>query len=183
MMTSENQSLDELYLDWLYDQVGIVRNTNPLRSHWLLTAQLLQKEYVWFVPNDDNRVADGLDLREEFFQVTGTQGDQQWIEMGCSVLEMLVALCRRIGFESVHDSYYWFWKILDNLHLGDFVDDAYSDDVAVTVDAAFTAVIERTYSRSGEGGLFPLKHTSQDQRKVEIWYQMSAYLLENSDEY
>lgn len=182
MMTSD-KSLDERYLEWLYSLVGIVRNANPLRSHWLLTAQLLQKEFFWSVPNDDNRVADGLDLRVEFVEDTDTECDQEWMELGCSVLEMLIALCRRIGFESIHDSYYWFWKIMENLHLGGYVDDAYNDDVALTVDLVFTTVIERTYDSSGQGGMFPLKRSNQDQTMVEIWYQMSAYLLENSDEY
>ena len=39
--------------------------------------------------------------------------------------------------------------------------------------------VERRYKRSGEGGLFPLKNAAKDQRKVEIWYQLSSYLLEN----
>jgi hypothetical protein len=28
------------------------------------------------------------------------------------------------------------------------------------------------------GGFFPLTHPNDDQRKVEIWYQMNAYLDE-----
>jgi hypothetical protein len=182
MMTSD-KSLDERYLEWLYSLIGIVRNNNPRRSHWLLTAQLYQKEFLWYVPNDDNRVADGLDLREEFINCTGAERDRTWLEEGCSVLEMLIALCRRIEFESVHDSYYWFWKIIENLHLQGFVDEEYSDDNQLAVEDIFNTVIDRTYDSNGDGGLFPLKHPNQDQRRVEIWYQMSAYLLENSNEY
>lgn len=181
-MISE-KSLDERYLEWLYSIIGIVRNANPRRSHWLLTAQLYQKEFIWSIPNDDNRLADGLDLRDEFVQTTGAECDHAWLGEACSVLEMLVALCRRIDSESVHDSYYWFWKIIDNLHLGSFVDDNYSDDVQLAVEDTFNRVLDRTYDANGDGGLFPLKHPNQDQTKVELWYQMSAYLLENSTEY
>jgi hypothetical protein len=37
----------------------------------------------------------------------------------------------------------------------------------------------RLYTTSGYGGLFPLEEPKEDQRKVEIWYQMMAYLGEN----
>jgi hypothetical protein len=46
------------------------------------------------------------------------------------------------------------------------------------VDEALSALIYRTYDRDGTGGLFPLTHPEEDQRKVEIWYQLNAYLLE-----
>ena len=29
-----------------------------------------------------------------------------------------------------------------------------------------------------DGGLFPLKFVKQDQRFVELWYQLNAYILE-----
>ena len=40
-------------------------------------------------------------------------------------------------------------------------------------------IIDRGYSRRGVGGLFPLKYSKNDQRKVELWYQMHSYLIEN----
>jgi hypothetical protein len=33
----------------------------------------------------------------------------------------------------------------------------------------------------GSGGLFPLKNPQQNQRTTEIWYQMNAWLMENSN--
>ena len=33
--------------------------------------------------------------------------------------------------------------------------------------------------QDGFGGLFPLKHAKKDQRKVEIWYQLQNWLMEN----
>ena len=32
---------------------------------------------------------------------------------------------------------------------------------------------------NGTGGLFPLKRPRVNQRRVEVWYQMSEYLMEN----
>jgi hypothetical protein len=34
---------------------------------------------------------------------------------------------------------------------------------------------------NGTGGLFPLKMPKVNQRRVEIWYQMSAFIEENFD--
>jgi hypothetical protein len=41
-------------------------------------------------------------------------------------------------------------------------------------------VIWRTYDRRGHGGLFPLQRSNRDQRRVEIWYQLSEYLLQDT---
>ena len=40
-------------------------------------------------------------------------------------------------------------------------------------------VIDRDYDASGFGGIFPLRRPAEDQRKVELWYQAAAYILEN----
>ena len=39
--------------------------------------------------------------------------------------------------------------------------------------------LNREYDKDGTFGLFPLKNPKKDQRKVEIWYQMMAYIIEN----
>jgi hypothetical protein len=39
-------------------------------------------------------------------------------------------------------------------------------------------VTDRRYATNGAGGLFPLQNAEQDQRKIELWYQANAYLLE-----
>ena len=46
------------------------------------------------------------------------------------------------------------------------------------VNDVLDRVIWRTYRWDGHGGLFPLNEPEKDQREVEIWYQLSAYLLE-----
>jgi hypothetical protein len=33
--------------------------------------------------------------------------------------------------------------------------------------------------KSGLGGMFPLEDPREDQRAIEIWYQMMAYINEN----
>jgi len=169
--------LDELYFTWLYSQVGSTRLKDRNRTYWRLLKLMYTKEFVWIVPNDDNRIADGIDLRYEFVDQSRLNDvDREWINLECSFLEILVALSRRLSFQEERDPKDWFWEMIDNLELSKFTDGAnFSDEQVIEV---LDRVIWRTYYTNGEGGLFPLRHASADQRKIEIWYQMCAYLLE-----
>jgi hypothetical protein len=66
-------TLDDLYLIWLYEQVGDVKVRSRNRTYWDLFRQLYSIEFIWFIPNDDNRAEDGEDLREQFLE------DRGWI--------------------------------------------------------------------------------------------------------
>lgn len=174
-------SIDEAYFEWLYKSIA-GSSRNPDHSYWLLCEQLHKKEFIWYVPNDDNRVVDGTDLRSEYMHIHNIEDpDPNWYDMGCSMLEMLVALSRRASFqaEGPHDE--WFWRFLENLGIRKCVDAYYMNDSDAwnEVNDALDRLNERSYDRTGQGGLFPLKYTHRDQRKIEIWYQLAAYLLED----
>lgn len=173
-----SKPLDELYFVWLYSQVANPRVRNSSRSYWTLLRQLYTKEYVWIVPNDDNRVEDGRELRFEFLEDEGiTDVDANWMELGCSVLEMLVGLSRRLSFETGREPRDWFWHLCENIDIHECHDrSGYSVEI---VDTILDRVIWRRYEPSGAGGLFPLQHCPIDQRKEELWYSMSHYLLEH----
>lgn len=174
-----NGTLDDLYLTWLYSQVGSVRDRRRNKTFWSLLRILYGQQFVWFVFNDDNRAADGQQLRSEFIREEGLLDvDPCWLELECSVLEMIIALSRRLSFQAGGEPRTWFWHLIDNLDLHHFNDrdlPGQEDYVREIVDR----LVYRTYQRTGHGGLFPLKRNRQDQRRVEIWYQMHAYLLEN----
>jgi len=176
-----NEPLDELYLTWLYSQVGSVKLRTRSRTYWSLLRQLYKTPFVWFVPNDDNRVGDGTELRYEFLDTRGiTDPDRNWMELPCSMLEMLVGLSRRMcfilgyGTEKPHE---WFWHLMRNLDLEKYNDLAYrsNKNSQEEIDEVLQRVIWRRYSPNGEGGLFPLRHPEEDQTKLEIWYQMNEY--------
>lgn len=174
-------TIDDQYLEWLYAQVAAVRNRNPARSYWKLFRQLYSKEFIWLVPNDDNRVEDGRNLRIEFLAEQGSdQAPSEWLELGCSVLEMLIALARRIEFQTDTEAVEWFWTFLQNLSLSHFNDNFYNQYSESEIDDILDSLIFRLYERDGRGGLFPISDPScVDQRKIEIWDQMSIYLIEN----
>ncbi len=173
-----SKPLDELYLSWLYSQVGSVKLKAPSKTYWTLIRQLYTKEFVWLIPNDDNRVEDGRDLRYEFIDSEGIGDvDPDWMTIGCSMLEMLIGLSRRLSFEVEGEPRTWFWHMIETLEIF-CTDNDYDKKHYRKVDETLNQVIWRTYSPDGSGGLFPLTDTTQDQREVELWYQLSAYLLE-----
>lgn len=171
------ETLDEQYLIWLYARIGSVDETRRDKTYWSLLGKLFTREFVWLVPNDDNRVEDGRYMRYEFLEemkLTG-QVDQNWMGAGCSVLEMLMGVASRLSFEADRAPTHWFWELLTNLGLSGFHDMAFNDR---RVDAIIDKLIWRTYKFNGQGGLFPLRQSDEDQREIEIWYQMNLYLQE-----
>lgn len=180
------EPLDELYFQWLYAQVASLRLKNPTRTHWCLTKQLHTTEFFGYLPNDDNRVYDGKELRLEFLENNPDQHPERvWLEEGASFLEMMIALSRRLSFADERaSSAEWFWRLISNLNLHDLPDSEWTSEPARGVSLAVAEVLQtlndRTYEYNGRGGLFPLKYTDIDQRHVEIWYQMNYYLIERS---
>lgn len=170
----DDRPLDEQYFDWLHHQVGSGPEKDCNRTYVKMLERLFFKEFVWFIANDDNRAEDGKDLRREF--LGNRQVSEDWMWIGCSLLELLVALSRRLAFEADGEPRFWFWQMLSNAGLLIFYDNRGVPKEAI--DEALDRIIWRTYDADGRGGLFPLQYPSQDQREVEIWYQMSAYLLE-----
>ena len=182
-MSDGNGALDDAYLTWLYGLVSSVQNTNPSNNHWKLLRVLYSTAFSGYVPNDDNRSADGKDLRIEFLQQTGYplyDPYGTWFDLDCSMLEMILALARRAAFEdeSLGSPDEWFWRMINNLELDGYTDDIFEIAIQEEVEEVLDRVNTRKYQRDGSGGLFPLHQAKEDQRTVELWTQMSAYLLE-----
>lgn len=174
-------TIDDRYFEWLYSQIAAVSNRNPERSYWKLARKLYTTEFIWSVPNDDNRAVDGTDLRYEFMDAQGSgKVDTEWLSLGCSVLEMIVALARRGYFQTDKPPIEWFHMFMQNLGLDMYNDNNYTNVSEPYINEALEHFLHRNYRRNGEGGLFPLKLPTRDQRQVELYYQMSAYIIENS---
>lgn len=171
-----NKPLDELYLNWLYEFVADPNVANPSHTYWNLIHALYTKEYIWLIPNDDNRMEDGRFLREEFNEDLGLDNvDPDWMDLGCSMLEMMIALSRRLSFQGGGEPRGWFWHLIDNLGL--HISDRQRFPKS-RVEEVLDRQNWRTYHPSGAGGLFPLRHPDRDQRDVELWTQLNTYLLE-----
>lgn len=160
---------DYEYYEWLVSQITIPNNKTYLE----LFERMHNFEFIWIVPNDDNRIQDGFDLRSEFFN--GSR--QRLINKKASFLEVLIGLSRHVAFTGGGNSGVWAWKLIKNLRLNRMSDPLIGEQIA-KVDDILDTVIWRTYSKSGQGGFFPLKQNPSDQTKIEIWYQMNAYINE-----
>jgi len=161
-----------VYFDWLTKQIEILGT--PKRTYQALFLKLFSTEFVWTIPGDDNRAKDGLDLRREYENEMG--GRTQYLQF-ISVLEVLIALSRRLAFLAGGEAPEWAWHLLENLNL-----ERCSDPLNLKQSGHISEVLDvlvwRTYQRNGRGGFFPLKKPQGDQRKVELWYQMQEYISE-----
>ena len=176
---------EQFYFNWLCSLVHIDQENT---TYYILAKDMFNKEFISLVNHDENRAYDGMELRDECAEELGYScWEETGEDMACNLLEMVIGLARRIDFET-SDPYeedetdrtsYWFWEMIDNLGLTEFDDDSYVDlEGQIFVGSILDRLVERRYDPDGEGGLFPLRYPKEDQRKVEIWYQMCAYLAE-----
>lgn len=173
------RAINEGYFDWLCREAGALHHRNPHRTYWHLLKQLHLTPFRWTIRNDDNRAEDGKLLREEYLD--WGIGDPDLPDAPASILEILVALSRRVAFESYGSPADWFWKLLSNLDMQHYTDANYDDFVEQDVGQALELFVSRKYGSDGRGGIFPLRYPRADQRRQELWYQMSAYILEGDD--
>jgi len=160
------------YFKWLC--VEATGPDYPFYSHLLRVMH--DVSFLYFVDHDRNRLYEALELRREF---TGEEYvDLYTEEPRVSMLELVLSLaikCNDMTFEYYGDVTYWFKQLLSNCGLDKFVGVNRNEEVVRDI---LNRIIHRRYDRNGVVGLFPLNNTEFDQRKVEIWYQMNAYLNE-----
>lgn len=160
---------NEAYYKWLVAQINVPNNGKTYEG---IFKRMYNYIFVAFVALDDNRIGDAQELRKEFF------GESHVNIYEASVLEVLVALSRRAAWIiSDIPAQDWVWTFIKNLGLHK-CDDPLSYRKDNKVDDILETFVWRIYEPNGEGGLFPLKQTEHDQRTIELWYQMHAYIME-----
>ena len=170
---------NNLYREWL---VSLVDGDRADRYPTVINAAW-DMEFIYSIPTDANRAQDGIDLRRVFERETS----HSLPDLGpCRVLEFLVALSKRIDY-ILYDYEYqdqtdrWFWEMMANLRLIDLGSHNTREPNRKVVDSILQRVIDRTYDDAGYGGLFPLRHPKEDQRTVEVWYQMHLWIAERQN--
>lgn len=157
------------YFEWLCDMVEI-------RGQRRMLTHLHLKPFKYFVERDVNRAEDGLALRDKFYDDV-YPGEDNILDGECSILELLIGMAIRmnditIEIEDDDDISQWFWELIHNLKL-----DKSGINIS-EIDKIIDIFVYREYKPSGVGGAFPLRRPKEDQRNIELWYQMSAYLNE-----
>ena len=174
-------TIDEVkneYFDWLVSIIYYDAKNKPCSYNKLL-SHLHNTRFRYSIKRDYNRESDGLDLRRRFYLVTHCEEAGLYLNGPCSVFEMMVALALRCEETIMSDSSYgdrtgqWFWQMIVNLGLGGMTDDNYDRQ---EVDDIVWAFLNRRYDYDGKGGLFRVRDTKEDMRRLEIWYQLNRYL-------
>lgn len=168
-----DEPLEERYFNWLCAKVVDVKNSTPSRSYDILLRTLHNTAFAWFVDGDDNRAADGVELRHRFCVMWGESTSDDWFALPSSFLEMLIALVDRAEFVSDISARTWFWQIITNIDCIDCTDDVIDQE---RIGDILEIINFRQYNYNGCGGLFPLSNPREDQRDIEIWYQFHTYL-------
>jgi len=166
--------VDDQYLLWLIHCVGAEEYTKVCNT--------MQKiVFDASVPNDDNRAAEGKDLRRQFLEQHNyhTSVYYMWLAPPASIFETLAALTDHAEFMTGISKDKWFKIFLGNLHIENCHDGRWSGAVSRKVQRALEMFNHRHYMPSGHGGLFPIQNSIYDQREIEIWYQMCAFIQEN----
>lgn len=86
--------------------------------------------------------------------------------------------------ENPHRTAHYFWVMMENLGIKELSDDRWEyRHGEFRVEDAVNRVLDRTYDRNGNGGLFPIYilRPEDDVRNMEIWYQMQLWLNEHSE--
>lgn len=175
---------EEKYYHWLASLINTDGRGDDYQ-HLLEQLHLIifSDDTAKLIPNDSNRIEDGLALRERYCMRYRVKNMDDIYEHECSFLEFLIGLSNRMENQfGIKDSVSWFWEMIANLQLTHFDDESYEDrgqDAFVDVSKIVDKFLKRRYSKSGDGGLFPLLYPSRDQKSIEIWYQMNDYLNEN----
>lgn len=172
-------TLEKRYFYWLVDQIAS-DGKHGKRQYLDLLWQLQNTIFVAIVPHDENRIADAEELRHEFLSDNELErGGRDWMRSPCSMLELLIILATQLDFEVDGGIEKWFWRLIQNVNLHLYHDERYNEEIEERVSNILDQIVWRQYRPDGLGGLFPLMDARHDQRDIELWYQLNAYLIEH----
>lgn len=178
-----DSTVQVLYFEWLCEKIRMKKH-----RHLLLAEALYKTDFYWTIDLDINRCKDGIRLREDFGAETGNNHEN--LNDPCNLLEVMVALMFRFDDlmpeatsekEMKNRPSQWFWEMVNNAGLYKYTDEYYMvRDNRLELNRDLERILSREYDSGGFGGFFPLENPEKDQRKVEIWYQMNAYIMEKA---
>lgn len=172
------------YFDWLCEIV-CVDGRYADESYWILAEALWDIDYYWILDMDETRAKSVETLRYRYIN----EGGRPRYTGKASVLEVLVMMA-----ESMYDLLdeldgedqrpIYFWEMIDNLGLIGYSDRFFKEigDKRPIFERRIVKKVriwlDRAFEYDGKGSIFPLMEPKEDQRNVDLWYQMQAYLIE-----
>ena len=170
-------TLKQIYFKWMCDIICDKQYVNWDLYHRLLDY-LYNRDFYYIIDMDDNREADGIDLRYRFAydnSYNSAMVASYLDSKPCSILEMITALIIRSEEMLGYRDGRWFCDMIRSLGLESMTDENFDQRY---VDEVIDRFLNRKYERTGKGGLFTVTTRRQDLRDAEIWYQMCWYLKE-----
>ncbi len=157
----------ERYFHWLLKFIG--NGFCRKNSYFKLLEYLYNAEFCWSDPMDENRAADGIDLRHRFVIECGENLEDSYVYLygPPNVLEVLIALSIKMetiarGTVDLSKSGQWFWGMIKSLNIFDCYDGNFDDKkVGYFLDLWFDP--KRFF------GIFP-------NPRGEIWTQAMEFL-------
>lgn len=168
------------YLDYLIERGNLSRK---FRNLFKILNNI---EFRYDFERDENRDADGHDLRKEYYvnipSWCSTELKDAFMGHWTTVLEVLIALAMRVDDEYIGDPgeehpETFFMEMIKNLGLDKFHGNIYAYDKNIVIKV-INRWLDRDFSKNGVGSPFPLHYNKTDQRNLEIWDQMQAYVNE-----
>ena len=168
--------LENAYYNWL-----ITTHITKLNNYSVLLRSLYETPFRVMLLMDENRVGDGLDMRNRFvYQLNLNPADREFLKQyrPCSVLEIMIGLAQR--FDEEYTTQYddedsigiLIMKMIESLGLQSYDDQHFDQYGFVQVINNF---LNRTYFPDGRGSLFYIPGITTDMRQIEIWRQMMMY--------
>ncbi len=194
MKNDEYENARESYFSWLCMISHMDSDDSDKNSYFTLARILNDTVFYSPVSMDNNRIQDVFNLRSEWTDRMVEAGyfyPDDALNMPCSVFEVMVALANRYENQVMWDpdygnrTYIWFNDMLNNFLVAngltrDYVnDDVINMGTEITIRNGLETLLDRTYEFNGYGGFFPLHYSRRDQTKIELWSQMSQYMVEN----
>lgn len=164
---------------------NVQNKTHSVTDYCLLLDILFNIPFKSHIDMDNNRIEDAYYMRKEYLsddifrRIDGSIIKDRYI----SVFEVLFALSKRMEndilcdpMEEIDHSADHFWLFLRNLGV-----EKYSNGRINEAEIRYKVEkwVNRDYEKDGTGSIFPVKGSKIDMRKVEIWQQMSIYIMEN----
>ena len=134
-----------IYTRWLI-QRGCLENYSELASVWD------ELDFVWYIPEDEDKAIQALRMRDEYCYETGMPSPRQ---APTSFLEVFVSITDTLTAMLYRDRESFTKSILLNMGARSYSDDGrlpseIHDEALIIAER----VMYRTYSRNGTGGLF-----------------------------
>jgi hypothetical protein len=174
-------ALPDAYFNWLYDQLFKHRDVISRLSYTTMCHCMHQIEFRCIVPFDDNRIAYASTFRNQYLEDSGLSGLELTNLMlpNATMLEVLYGLARQADDMIPIMVPTWFEIFFTNLGLVKYNDEYCLKHNTYPMVRRLVRFNNRDYRSDGLGGIFPLRKSDGDQREVELWRQMGAWMTEN----